>query len=114
MYTSTRKNLNLNATNCILKGISDDGGLFIVNDFNNFNFNEEFLNKSYNDIAKEILKYFLNDFESVDHIVDNAYSKKNFNEKIVDIKSFGNLSFLELFHQFFLISAHQSLQIEYF
>ena len=98
MYTSTRKNLNLNATNCILKGISDDGGLFIVNDFNNFNFNEEFLNKSYNDIAKEILKYFLNDFESVDHIVDNAYSKKNFNEKIVDIKSFGNLSFLELFH----------------
>lgn len=98
MYTSTRKKLNLNATNCILKGISDDGGLFIVNDFSNFDFNEEFLSKSYNDIAKIILKYFLNDFESVDHIVDNAYSKKNFTEKIVDIKSFGHLSFLELYH----------------
>ena len=39
MYTSTRCKLNLNATECILKGISDDGGLFIVNDFNDFNFN---------------------------------------------------------------------------
>ena len=65
MYTSTRGKLNLNATNCILKGISDDGGLFIVNDFNNFNFNDEFLNKSYQEVAKVILKYFLNDFESV-------------------------------------------------
>ena len=98
MYTSTRRKLNLNATNCILKGISDDGGLFIVNNFDSFNFNEEFLNKSYNDIAKTVLKYFLNDFESVDHIIDNAYSKKNFCEKIVDVKSFGNLSFLELYH----------------
>ena len=58
MYTSTRCKLNLNATNCILKGISDDGGLFIVNNFDSFNFNEEFLNKSYNDIAKTVLKYF--------------------------------------------------------
>ena len=36
MYTSTRRKLSLNATNCILKGISDDGGLFIVNDFVSF------------------------------------------------------------------------------
>lgn len=98
MYTSTRKKLNLNASNCILKGISDDGGLFIVNNFDLFNFNEEFLNKSYKDIAKEVLKYFLNDFKSVDHIIDNAYSNKNFKEKIVDVKSFGDLSFLELYH----------------
>ena len=75
MYTSTRRKLNLNASNCILKGISDEGGLFIVNDFNNFNFNKEFLNKSYQEIAKVILKYFLNDFESVDQIIDNAYNK---------------------------------------
>ena len=38
MYTSTRRKLDLNASNCILKGISDDGGLFIVNSFNDFNF----------------------------------------------------------------------------
>lgn len=98
MYTSTRCKLNLNATECILKGISDDGGLFIVNDFNDFNFNESFLNKSYQDIAKTVLKYFLNDFESVDHIIDNAYNTNNFKEKMVDVKSFDQLSFLELYH----------------
>lgn len=98
MYTSTRRKLNLNASNCILKGISEDGGLFIVNSFKDFNFNESFLNKSYKEIATLILKYFLNDFNNVENIIDNAYSKKNFNKNIVDIKSFGNLSFLELFH----------------
>lgn len=98
MYTSTRRKLDLNATKCILKGISDDGGLFIVNDFNNFNFNRDFLNKSYQEISKIVLKYFLNDFESVDHIIDNAYSNKNFKEKMVGIKTFDNLSFLELYH----------------
>ena len=34
MYTSTRKKLNINEQECIVKGISDDGGLFIVNNFN--------------------------------------------------------------------------------
>lgn len=98
MYTSTRRKLNLNASNCVLKGISDDGGLFIVNNFDSFNFSEEFLKMSYKDIATSVLKYFLNDFEDVDHIIDKSYSKKNFSERIVDVKSFGNLSFLELYH----------------
>ena len=99
MYTSTRRKLNLNASNCILKGISDDGGLFIVNDFNEFSFDKSFLNKSYKDIAQEVLSYFLNDFgDGISRIVENAYGTKNFTEKIVDIKSFGNLSFLELYH----------------
>ena len=81
MYTSTRRKLNLNASNCILKGISDDGGLFITNSFNEFNFNERFLNKSYKDIAKEVLSYFLNDFgDGISRIVENAYGTKNFKE----------------------------------
>lgn len=99
MYTSTRQKLNLNASECILKGISDDGGLFICNNFDNFPFSEKFLKKSYKEIAKEVLSFFLNDLkDKAESIIDNAYSKINFNEKIVDIKSFGNVSFLELFH----------------
>ena len=99
MYTSTRKKLNLNASSCILKGISDDGGLFITNSFSEFKFDESFLNKSYKEISKEVLKYFLNDFdEGISRIIDNAYGEKNFKEKIVDIKSFDKLSFLELYH----------------
>ena len=99
MYTSTRQKLNLNASECILKGISEDGGLFICDNFNNFPFSEKFLEKSYKEIAKEVLSFFLNDLkDKAETIIDNAYSKINFNEKIVDIKSFGNVSFLELFH----------------
>ncbi len=98
MYTSTRKKISLNASKCILKGISEDGGLFICDKFNDFSFDESYLKLSYKDIAKKVLKFFLNDFESVDSIIDNAYSEKNFKEKIVDIKNFGSLSFLELYH----------------
>lgn len=99
MYTSTRQKLNLNATECILKGISSDGGLFICNSFNNFNFNESFVNKSYKEIAKIILNYFMNDLtDRTDTIIENAYCNINFKEKIVDVKSFDKISFLELFH----------------
>lgn len=98
MYTSTRGKLNLNATKCILKGISDDGGLFIVNSFNDFNFNESFLNKSYKEVSTSVLKYFLNDFNDVNKIIEGAYNKNNFKNEIVEIKSFDKLSFLELFH----------------
>lgn len=98
MYTSTRRKLDLNASNCILKGISEDGGLFIVNSFNDFNFNESFLSKSYKEVAESVLKYFLNDFKDVNKIIEGAYNKNNFKNEIVEIKSFDKLSFLELFH----------------
>ena len=99
MYTSTRQKLNLNSTECILKGISSDGGLFICNSFNNFEFNESFINKSYKEISKVILNYFMNDLtDRTDTIIENAYSNINFKEKIVDVKSFDQLSFLELFY----------------
>ena len=36
MFTSTRKILNKNEFECITKGLSDDGGLFICNNFKEF------------------------------------------------------------------------------
>ena len=39
MYTSTRQKLNKNVSYCITKGISDDGGLFILDNFDGFSFN---------------------------------------------------------------------------
>lgn len=98
MYTSTRKKINVNASKCILKGISDDGGLFICNDFSHFKFDSSFVNKTYQEIAKEVLSFYLNDFESVDKVISGAYNQNNFKEKIVDLKHFNNLTFLELFH----------------
>lgn len=101
MYTSTRKQLNKNEFECIIKGLSDDGGLFICNDFNNFNIDKKFIEYSYNELAFVILKYFFNDFTDNDlnEIIDSAYNKNNFKENIVNVKSINdNVSFLELYH----------------
>ena len=100
MYTSTRFKLQKNASECIIKGISEDGGLFICNNFDSFNLNKDLINLNYQQLAKEILKFFLNDFsiETINKVIDSAYSKNNFSNKVVDVKSFNNVSFLELYH----------------
>ena len=100
MFTSTRLKLNKNASECIIKGISDDGGLFICNDFKSFNLNEDLVSLDYNDLAKVILKFFLNDFssEAIDNIVDKAYSKTNFREQQAKVETFNDVAFLELYH----------------
>lgn len=100
MYTSTRKELNLTAQECILKGISDEGGLFICSNFKDFKFTEELINMNYQELAVYILKFFMPDFteQELTEAVNLAYSKENFKDKIVDVKSFGKLSFLELFY----------------
>ena len=36
MFTSTRQKLQFNASNCIIKGISDEGGLFIYDKLDKF------------------------------------------------------------------------------
>ena len=101
MFTSTRKQLNKNEFECITKGLSDDGGLFICDNFKEFVVKEEFKNYDYNELAFEILSFFFKNFtkEELINIINNAYNKNNFNEKIVDVKTLYNkLSFLELYH----------------
>ena len=100
MFTSTRLKLNKNASECIIKGISDDGGLFICNDFQSFKLTEDLVSLDYNDLAKVILKFFLNDFskESIDSIVDTAYSKVNFRDQQAKVKILKDVAFLELYH----------------
>lgn len=101
MYTSTRKQLNINEFECIVKGLSDDGGLFICDNFDNFNINESFLNMNYNELSFKILKYFFKDFtdKELHEIINSAYNNKNFKEHIVNVNSINkDLSFLELYH----------------
>ena len=58
MFTSTRKQLQLNASECIIKGISDEGGLCIYNELDKFNFNDSFINISFFDcIVNGIFKF---------------------------------------------------------
>lgn len=51
-------------------------------------------------MAFAILRPYLDDFtdEEIRYAVSSAYSKNNFPERIVNVDSFGSVSFLELFH----------------
>ena len=42
MYTSTRKKLNIDASEAIIRGISEEGGLFIFHHIKPFLFNKNF------------------------------------------------------------------------
>lgn len=100
MYTSTRKKLKLTASKAIIKGISEDGGLFIPIHLNHFQFDESFCSLSYQQLSKAILDFYLDDFtkDEIAEIVDETYSSTYFKENIVKIKNFNEISFLELYH----------------
>ena len=99
MYISTRSDEKLTASQAILKGLASDGGLFIPEFFPTINFDETWAKKSYQEIAKEVFKLFLDDYtdEEIEYCVSSAYDKTNFEESMVGFKTFGDLSFLELY-----------------
>ena len=100
MYVSTRSGERLTASQAILKGLSSDGGLFLPESLQKLNFTENYFGKSYKEIAKDVFTLFLDDFTSdeIDFAINSAYDRVNFREKFVGLKTFGNLSFLELYH----------------
>ena len=102
-YTSTRNNQkNFTFKDVFLKGLADDGGLFvpkIVTPFSQEKLND-FKNLSYNDLAAEILFPFIGDFMSkkeLNSIISKSYSGFR-SEDVVKISSLGMLKVLELFH----------------
>lgn len=101
IYYSTRnKEEKVSFSGGVTKGLSPDGGLFVPTSFNQINMNDQkYLNMSYQDLAKDILKNFLNDFsdEEIAKCVDEAYSDNFETKEIVPIKACDNANFLELF-----------------
>ncbi len=100
MYISTRSGERLTASQAILKGLSSDGGLFLPESISKLNFTSDYFGKSYKEIAKDVFNIFLDDFtsEEIDFCISSAYDRVNFREKFVGIKTFNELSFLELYH----------------
>lgn len=98
LFTSTRSNLTSSASQAILKGISDEGGLFVPNSFPRVNI-EEFVTKNYQDICFTILSAFLSDFEqdTLKEIIKKAYEKFSV-EEVAPVVSLENHHVLELFH----------------
>lgn len=99
MYTSTRKALKVNASQAILKGLSQEGGLFVPCAFDASFFNQTLLQDSYLDLTKKVFKVFLDDFDDdmIEHIVSQAYGSQ-FRPSPVVLNDIDGVSFLELFH----------------
>ena len=102
-YISTRNNQrNFTFKDVFLKGLADDGGLFVPKSI--IPFSKEDLNHlknlSYNDLAAEIIYPFIGDFMSKNElisIISKSYSNFRSND-VVKISNLGNLKVLELFH----------------
>ena len=102
-YISTRNNQkNFAFKDVFLKGLADDGGLFVPQLIKPFKREEldNLKNLSYNDLAAEIIYPFIGDFISKDELISlisKSYSNFRTNE-VVKISNLGNLKVLELFH----------------
>ena len=102
-YVSTRNNKNeLNFKDVFIKGLAEDGGLFVPKNIKLLNSEDldKLKNLSYNDLACEILNPFCSDFinkEDLKNIITKSYS--SFREKeVVKISNLGSLKLLELYH----------------
>lgn len=100
-YHSTRdKNKHLTAGEAIIKGISEDGGLFVPETIPSLPDLMSMLKMSYKEIAQLILGLYLTDFTSAEikEAVEEAYDSKFDSEEIVPLVVKNDAVFLELFH----------------
>ena len=102
-YISTRNNQkNFTFKDVFLKGLADDGGLFVPKLIKKFEKDEldNFNSLNYNDLAAEIIYPFIGDFMSKDELISTiTKSYSNFRlDEVVKISNLGKLKVLELFH----------------
>ena len=101
-YHSTRNNNErVSASAAILKGLADDGGLFVPEKMPALDKSFEELGRlGYKEIAYEVMKLFLTDFteEELKACIASAYDSKFDTEEIVPIKNADGAYYLELFH----------------
>ncbi len=102
-YISTRNNSDhFSFKNVFLKGLADDGGLFVPKSI--IPFSKDELNKlsglNYNELAAEVIFPFIGDFMTKEELISTvSKSYSNFRaEDVVKISDLGNLKVLELYH----------------
>jgi threonine synthase len=101
-YESTRSsNLKNSASIAVLKGIADDGGLYVMRNLEQKKINiQSLINKSYSEMAELIIKEMLDDFseKKIKDCVSKAYTDKFSTEEITPIVKVGDNYITELFH----------------
>ena len=102
-YISTRNNKKeFDFKAVFIKGLADDGGLFIPKSLKKYSNDElqELKKLNYNQLSVEIINQFSSNFIAKDELsslIDKSYS--TFREKeVVKISNIGSLKLLELFH----------------
>ena len=102
LYNSTRSTGNpVKASTAILKGLSDDGGLFVPDHIPALDKSLEELSKmTYQEVAYEVMKLFLTDFteEELKSCINKAYDAKFDTEVIAPLVEAQGAYYLELFH----------------
>ncbi len=102
MYASTRdEKEKVTASQAILKGLANDGGLFVPTEIPALDIEIETLaGMSYQETAYEVLKRFLTDFteEELRYCIDSAYDSKFDTEEIAPLVDADGAYYLELFH----------------
>ena len=104
LYKSTRGNgAMVKASEAILKGLSEDGGLFVPDHIPALDKGlKELAGMNYQQVAYEVMKLYFSDFteEELKTCIDSAYDDKFDTKEIAPLKEteHGNVYYLELFH----------------
>ncbi|NLK22308.1 MAG: threonine synthase [Epulopiscium sp.] len=101
-YKSTRGGQeNILASQAIVQGIANDGGLFVPEKLPKLEYSlEQLKDMNYQELAYHIMKHFLSDFKEneLKECIDKAYDKKFDTDEIAPLIKKGGAYFLELFH----------------
>lgn len=102
LYRSTRnESETVTASQAILKGLADDGGLFVPSFIPKLSVSVEELSKmSYKEVAFIVMKEFLTDFteDELKDCINKAYDSKFDTDEIAPLVKADGAYYLELFH----------------
>ncbi|MCC8106474.1 MAG: threonine synthase [Clostridiales bacterium] len=102
MYNSTRnKSGQVTASQAILKGLAEDGGLFVPERIPALDISPASLaDMSYQETAYAVMKLFLTDYteEELKTCIQKAYDDKFDTKEIAPLREAGGMYYLELFH----------------
>ena len=101
-YMSTRSDIEpVQASVAILKGLADDGGLFVPDHIPALDKTlKELSEMTYQEVAYEVMKLYFSDYteEELKNCINNAYDEKFDTEVIAPLVEADGGYFLELFH----------------
>ena len=102
LYKSTRNaEKTVTASEAILKGLADDGGLFVPVTIPKLDVSlDELKDMTYQETAYAVMKQFITDFteEELKHCIAKAYDTKFDTEEIAPLVKVDGTYYLELFH----------------